>query len=70
MTKKSTFEFFINTYLGEVVSAASTEMASFEDSDYKEVEVPDLCLKHVLGFARAYRAIETVQAGKTELMLN
>lgn len=70
MTKRSTFEFFINTYLGEVVSAASVEIASFEESDFEEVEVPELCLQNVLGFARAYRTIETVQAGKTELLLN
>lgn len=70
MTKKSTFEFFINTYLGEVVSAASTEIASFEESDYEEVEVPETCLQNVLGFARAYRTIETVHVGKSELMLN
>lgn len=70
MQKKTTLEFFINTYLGEVVSAASTDIENFEDAEFEEVEAPEHCLQNVLGFVRAYRTIETVHVGKSELMLN
>ena len=70
MTKDSTLKFFINTYINEIEASALNIIKNEEPVNYEMVEVPNQCLQNVLGFARAYRVIETVQTGKSELMLN
>lgn len=71
MTKNSTLKFFINTYLSEVEQFSTDSLSEQPSvSDFAEAKVSDRCLENVLNFARAYRVINTKQAGAAEIILN